>query len=443
MPTTSRLPLIDYAEKRFERKDYVAQFSEELDQSRVHRLLNLFQLARFIPHPRGEAPVLTLDRLKVMIARLNNPELVSIHSHNPIKGFLGYDYPKGSEEYAFLNVIGKKFFRAYAEPPFKEADRTPLRIGKLQRLHREFGFRRDNIASHIWKILNCFSGADLARLIPDPISSAFVETSLMREGTGIPQLKPEILDHIWETIERRLTAAAEIEVKHSHVEKRKRALALLLKESRVVRLEGPPGVGKTFSLEELPSDQYVIYQDEEAWKKDTSDKTCILLRDEYNMSLPGTFEHFNHLKVSDRHKILAIGNPRSFTGRHKHAFFERYERIHMRMPEDAHLDKTLQNLLPGTTADAKRERRHVIAAFHLAARHHPTHYYSSRDLLNAARRFVELINDVKDTDSRQQKLYRALAVEFSGTMPRNKREAFLEVLGRELGAALDKKTEES
>lgn len=84
------------------------------------KILQFLEKAQHISCTQGQ--LLTYDLIQWMQRRLQETKL---HPHNPVKGRTTYRYEKGSEEYAYINILGKYYFA--------EKDAMPPRYDKIQR----------------------------------------------------------------------------------------------------------------------------------------------------------------------------------------------------------------------------------------------------------------------------------------------------------------------
>ena len=86
-----------------------------------------------------------------------------LHPHNPLKGLTAAHYLPESVSYAYLNVLGKYYFRS--------EDAEPARIYKLKQLwakHRINNLKQ--FREYQWQLLNCFNGKELHALLGDPLT---------------------------------------------------------------------------------------------------------------------------------------------------------------------------------------------------------------------------------------------------------------------------------
>lgn len=406
MPASAKrnLSLIHYAEFDYNLDHYLHAFPG--DQEKVKGIHEFFNWARRLPisglgRPRDLS--YSYERLSRMIHDLKYSPL---HKHNPIKGNFLYDHPKGTEDYAYLNVIGKLLFHRDNEKP-------EVRLEKLTPL------LKDPIRN-LWRILNCFNGTALFEIFGKHWREAFLCEQ------GMPSLSKDAMEIFQNKIITKYRYAEKEQKYHphpSHLDKRAKQLATLLedKATPLIILKGPPGVGKTFTSEKL-KEIYACYEGEGSiakWREDASDKIKILFLNETNMKDPGFWDYLKNLNPSPQHKIVMTVNPETYNGRQYHKFFQHFgETIYYKMPEREFLEKLC---LEPALKPHKLEKysKSLLDAYELIQKWNSRFSFSYRDLENLAKRFVLLRKE-------QSPLLLACIEEFSHTIRDPKlRQAFL------------------
>lgn len=444
MPNAAKqsLPLTAYMQADFSEKDYADAFDSKADREIVRKIHQFFALSHKLPH-RGvgfpEKPTLSYHRLKRMLKAINEAKL---HSQNPIKGLLLYDYPKHSEDYAYLNVVGKILFRPNASRSTRRA--------KLDRLWNQLHITRHNLKDNIWRLLNCISNTELIRLLGPDVNAS------LEPHQAIPQLNEETLAAVWNYFtELRATTPAADEKSEMHVPKRQRQVGTLLDDADppILMVKGEAGVGKTFTVLTLLKEEKntVVHNGEaaiEAWLTGSPPgNRHLLLLDEANLAQPGKWDflkgmmrdpkviYYNNREytLSPQHRVILTGNFENYPGRYYHPFIQHYaETLHFKMPEDEYLEKSvIGRLLPRMSPD---DHHRILKAYHLIKKHNPTFGFSHRDLENVTQRINVLLNDEKDITPANDKLLRACIAEFAGTISElAKRQQFSTELRKELG----------
>jgi hypothetical protein len=437
--TLRHFPFHPVHEYYFSEKDYQHRCAKE-DVGLAATIQTYFRWLNRMP--QIEPQELTFARLKNIIARIKNPALSKVHSHNPIKEFLLEYFPKGEptesakrENYSYMNVLGKYLFKPH--------DDAPRRQKKLLGLHIEANLTNpQTIRTHVWRILNCFNGAELHRLFKDDLS-VFVDCS---------QESPTLTHAAFERLSHYLAQHLADEVKEekksqTRIEKTRHYIQEFMKvgESKILVFTGMPGRGKTHAVDELKKAGGTVYRGRdkrqlENWLKHVDDgKPCYLELSEYNMASEGSWDFLEGITkqppvvwyegtpytLSPNHWIIATGNPAGFEGRQAHSLFQQQSiAIPFTMSEDSFLENTLlRPRLVGVVAQSQSGL--LLQVFNLIKRHNPIGYYSYRDLQNLAARVNLLLKDaaVADIPSR---VYEACEVEFAGAIARSQhRNAFL------------------
>lgn len=421
----------------------------EFKQKDIFQNLKTFsELAKKYPvrgMGRPEISQFTHERLSRMITAIEKRQL---HPHNPIKGLFHYDYPKDSDDYAYLNVVAKYLFCAQ--------DNIPVRGEKLEQLLKHLNIKTlSDLNEHAWQILNCFRGAELQAILGPNINQAITM------NRGYPSVDTDVQKRLAEKIAPFLPSEKKEKIiprADASVEKKKQEqqLGILLADQNtsIILLKGPPGVGKTVTVRALKEKlNFDYYEGEDGileWLN-PADKTKVLLLDEANLAAPGTWDFLKGLSqdhksvfykgqfypLSDKHKIIATGNPESFPGRHYHPFFQNYaETILFKKPSDPYLETILlKGLLEPENLFNPEYCKKLFAAYKLIQEHNPSFVYSIRDLENLSQRFITLakLNPHEQID---KVLWQACMGEFAGAIfDVEQRQVFKTQLSQTLGYA--------
>lgn len=440
MPTTAtnKIQPARYSECQYELKHYAEMYKDPNDAALVKQINTFFTNVNKLPHTglgRPDPPKLTQKLLSRMVEKLKSGEL---HKHNPIKGLMLYDYPKNSEDYAYLNVIAKHIF--------KKDDAAPPRLRKLNELVMLYKINDvESLKAHAWKILNCFRGTELVALLGGDL------TTMVDPHSSTPTLTPKALEVLFDRIHSLKNKTIQSD-KQFHVMKRLDQLNTLLHDptNSLIILKGPAGVGKTHTVRELQKKAAFDYFEGEkniiAWLENKSANPKVLLLDEANMQKPGTWDFLKGLSragnknviyykgkeypLSPLHKIIATANPENYPERYYHPLFQQYaETLYFSMPEDQYLE---QYILQDKLKKAGYEDPHygiysaaLIKTFRLILNYNPTFTYSNRDIENLTQRFIVLMKSGSDKPD-STLLWEAGVAEFAGTIPDiGKREEFI------------------
>lgn len=433
----AQLPMISYTQQNYHMADYKNEFSNNQDAPYFEQLESFYKFLHILPHRgmgRPESPTLSQHLLRRMITKLQ-ASVAKLHVHNPMKGLLNYDYPKDSEDYAYLNVMAKYIMRG--------DDKAQPRFARLQTLLMNNHITQDNLKNYAWRILNCFRGAELKQILGTELNH------LLDERTIFPTLTSNQLDNLWRHVNS-IRQQQSLTTKKPHVEKRSEQLNILLHdpETPIILLKGAAGVGKTHTVKHLQETLGFKYYEGETsilkWLTDSSDDPKVLLLDEANMQQPGTYDFLKGicrgpqrivyyqgkeyvLKAS--HKIIATGNPETYPERYYHPLFQHYgETILFSMPEDDYLEKQIIKIRLESDGYYKPEySAALLAGFNLARDFNPTFVFSNRDLENVVQRFIVLMKDNEhEQQSSPQLLWHAIVGEFAGIIQETeKRERYM------------------
>lgn len=367
-----------YSEYQYGLKDYLLAFPD--DQQHIKNIYEFFSWAQKLPLTglgRPDKLAYSHERLTRMLHDLKHSPL---HKQNPIKGNILYDYPKGSEDYCYLNVIGKLLFHRKDEKP-------AFRPEKMERLLADPN-------RNLWRILNCFNGSALVNIFGEN----WRDNIVLHEG--MPTLSSKAMEIFRRQIMKKfITSTREHKLPSysSHYKKREWQLKTLLedKNTPLIILKGPPGVGKTYTINQLKK-KHAYYEGEnniQKWLADSSNKIKILFLDEANMKNPGTWDFLKNINPSPKHKILLAVNPETYPGRYYHSFFQHYgETISFKMPDRHFLDKQyLETILKPKKLE--KYSKALLDAYDLIQKYNPHFAYSHRDLENVAKRLIVLAKE--------------------------------------------------
>jgi len=265
----------------YQLKDYRKLFVAEnkADEQRINQLFAYCQAATSLPLAKGSS-LFSYTLLHKMHKKLKNGNYKA-HLHNPIKHLINARYPAGSEERAFLNVMGKYYFA--------EADESAFRKYKIQRLIKQYNIQSlDTLKLHAWEIINCFNGKELHALLgeslkdPEKLFLSLDDTILQKLFYGYVQDIAAIKDTLPKVSKQPEKNIAE-------------ALEFFANDDEnLAILEGPPGTGKTHLVRnELKKlNKFIVCEGDHKgilkWlKANPADGIPLLFLDEANMQLPG------------------------------------------------------------------------------------------------------------------------------------------------------------
>ncbi len=373
------------------------------DQEIVKKIELLFHFAQQLNHHdlgQPPLPVLTNRRLKAMIARLNDQSLRLIHRENPIKGLFNYDYPKQSENYAFLNVVAKYLFGP------ADDDSEKYRHVKCEPLSD-------------WQVMNHCSGSTLRKLLGEPLEKAIK----FKHGKAI--LCDETLVS---TVRHRLSKAP---TKTSTTYKPSENFKTLVKSENTIAIfqKGLPGTSKSHELRELqktlgPGHFFRGLSQCSRWlaTKPVNEQPVIINLEEVNMLAPGMLDRFKGMTRDNRlmyeegkyyvptplHKILGNGNPETFPNRYFHSFLSEYsETVFYTLPHDESIKHQIivpildDSKLNIPNKDEVIER--LLLAFHHMKKFEAHREISLRDIISLVKRFVLIYRQLQNIEEAIQK----------------------------------------
>ncbi|MBA2653519.1 MAG: hypothetical protein H0U71_00435 [Gammaproteobacteria bacterium] len=375
----------------------------------LDQIIQFKKFAKFLPLGGEGRPLnshLSFKRIERMIKVIR---LRPRHPHNPIKGLFHYDYPRNSQDYAYLNVIAKI--------AFSNTNVTFVtRIDKLNTIKNGMELNTlEKFRLNIWHVLNCFSKLELLNIIGHDLSSIVT--------FGYPTIEQSKLELAWNYFNSVTYTSSDRPVTSPTVSKREQQLSELIKDdtTHIIMVKGAPGVGKTRTARQLIRamnlECYEGEADIEAWKSDQRDS--VLLLDEANMAIPGTWDSLKGF-INQHKKIVATCNPETFN-RYYHDLFQQYaETIYFSMPVDSYIqNKILEPLL---LECLNENNANVIASdmllvYNLAKKYNPTYFYSTRDLENLCQRFIVLYQQQNNAHTvTNEILYSSCVSEFAGTI---------------------------
>ncbi|MBA2654025.1 MAG: hypothetical protein H0U71_03030 [Gammaproteobacteria bacterium] len=376
----------------------------------LDQIIAFNRFAHYLPLGGEGRPLdrnLSFKRIERMIRAI---QLRPRHPHNPIKGLYHYDYPRNTQDYAYLNVIAKILFQ-------NETITFATRGDKLNQLKNALSLTTvDTFKLHIWPVLNCFSKDELLTILGHDLSSLVTQ--------GYPAIEKSKLELAWQYFNNVTATLSNAPENNASVIKREQQLSALLQDdsTHIVMLKGAPGVGKTRTArQQLRAMGYEPYEGEAdiaAWQSDLNDS--VLLLDEANMALPGTWDRLKG-SINKHKKIIATCNPESFN-RYYHDVFQQYaETIYFKMPTDSYTQlKILVPLLLECLNDeeAVSVSTEMLLAYNLVKKCNPTYFYSTRDLENLCQRFIAIYlqQSTIASDTITKILYAICVSEFSGTI---------------------------
>lgn len=427
LPTqaANQLMLDHPAEGNFLKEQYKAHFSDA-ELPIVNRVMAFYDIAKQIPlGGMGRPPHLRLNyqRLQHSVKAIQR----NLHFHNPLKSVFHYDFPKKSDEYAYLSVLSKWMFA--------QDDMSGINLKRLKSLlkNKDETEWMNHVSTHPWIWLNCFRGNDLRKLFGDDW------TNVIDKACGIPNLHEKMHQTLIAKIKGIQMEKVPLRVsKQSQQKKLKTRLTKLLNEPSVsiIFLKGDPGVGKTYTLRKLQKKyQFQKYefsnpQQFMAWLKNDGKKEIPLLSvDEANFMLPGMLDFLKGIKIgkiyyqgewhtlTDRHKVMLTGNPEYFPGRHYHDFIrDEAVTLYVNKTEKEFLlkllNKHLKNKLANFPEPLSDMIESLVTIYQTVQQFNPTYVYSLRDLESLMERFVSRIKNNEDVKTA---LFLSAQYEFLGT----------------------------
>jgi hypothetical protein len=407
LSSQSQFRYANQEEKIYSLDDYRKRIPPQ-DLANFSLLEKYIALVKTLPKKLGRGRpdeiIFTFDRIIRMLDALRDGKL---HPQNPIKGLINYDFPKNTEDYAYLNVIAKITFRPD--------------ISKSLRIEKFLSYQETE--ENIWRLLNCFSGAELK----DIFNKSKVKLSF---NLGLDDKKA-----LMNVIKRYVTlpqSAVSTEKARAEKQKFEFQLETLLADPKktLCVIQGPPGVGKTRSLRSLATRYDLIYvegfKNILRWLAALSNKPIIFGIDEYNLSpemsnfLKGinlakqeVFFNGKFYPLSPMHKIFATGNPASFPHRFYHEFFQQQgETIYLTMPKNEVL---LQNHISPTMnlQGCAEFSPSILDIYNLIQQFVLHHDYSFRSLLKFMNRFFAAKIVKPQFENLKETLYKAAIEEFS------------------------------
>ena len=417
-----------YSIQNYKLENYLELYSKP-EQLEVKKIINFYDLAKKLPHigpGRPAFPILSFHRLYKMVKALKNA--VPLHKNNPLKSLFHFDYPKNSEDYAYLNVSTKCIFGNFINNTNSSNKQAKLKhILDTYNIHTLEDFIKNK--EHFWKILNCLSVESLKILFNDSLET------FLDPQSGFPMVCSKHLEKIWLATELLKTDSKTRLSQHSHVDKREKQLYTLLADENVclIILKGAPGTGKSSTVRTMGKNlKFNYYEGEDniiKWLEDNTDQQAVLNLDEANMRLPGTWDFLKGLSrdkrsvyykgkfytLTQRHKIIATGNTENYPGRYYHDFFQHYgNSIEFRMPEYEYIEKTvLKLILPNID---NKYIQLILKAYHLIHEINSVFTYSTRDLENLALRFRALTETPDAPQHYPDILFEVCVSEFAGTI---------------------------
>lgn len=439
-PVTGKLMLVQPKEASFIPKqselheyqfsDYRSKFlsDNKQDEYLICQIEKFYSYLSKLPHHGPgfpKIPTPSYHLLKQMLTELKNNQ--PAHKRNPIKAIFLYDYPKESEEYAFVNVIAKRLFTAN--------DNSACRTYKINNIIQQFNIDSPGkIKPHLWRLLNCFNGVELHQF--------FKENDIVFSWE-LPTLSSSFLSDLFKKI---LPQSVEKKSDRSHKQMAEFERLLAEEGTDLIMLKGGTGVGKTEAVKRLLPEHSELHNIEQ-WLR--GEKKYLLL-DEANMKKPGTFDFLKGITRKNRliyysptgkfyqipsgNKVIMTANPENFPGRYWHDFFQTYVKtIYFKKPTDAEIKKTTLACI-----DNEDIQHHLLFVYHLFEKYNPFLMSSYRDIENLRDRFLTLLNgNPKET------LFNACIGQYAGGIQdQEKRSEFINELTMRLGIKHIKKSYE-
>ncbi|MBX9587005.1 MAG: hypothetical protein K2X50_07075 [Gammaproteobacteria bacterium] len=376
------------------------------DRDLANKIKFLFDCAGRLNH-RGlgqpPVPALTYRRLTSMITRLNDESLQSVHPENPIKGLFHYDYPKSSDNFAFLSVIAKILFA----PKRSDKQVHSLKWSRLRKAKKIES--KEDLANHIWKALNCCYGQTLRELLGDSLEKS------VQYKTGKPHLNDSVLiEKVFNLLQSPIAKENVESLANEHKPTQQLQTLFYNPNTRAIFLKSTPGTGKSYQTRQLraqlPDGHYFkgLIQLEACLSAiPVNDKPIVNNPDEVNMEEPGTLDVFKgflrgtgpghyrgkYYKSTPQFKVVGSGNPETYANRFFHAFIQEYaETVLFEMPHEEWLRKNIidtelleLNLMQDA---ANHVAEKLLWSFYHVKNYEPHCEISLRDLRSLVQRFI-------------------------------------------------------
>lgn len=403
--------------------EHYKELLTEEDRVLSQKIIFFFEMARQLNHRGvGQPPIPELNYrwLTSMIARVKDKCLQMIHPENPIKGLFHYNYPKNSDNYAFLCVIAKYLFSP-------ERNIKTVHYQKWERLIKARKIiNKDDFTKHCWKVFNCCYGKTLRELLGDSLES------IIEFKKGKPSLKdPLVLEKLWGLLRSEEARENRVEVSQHHKPTQQLHTLFFNPTCRTIFLKSTPGTGKSYQTRqlrsELPEGHYFkgLMQIEPYLSAQPIDRETPLLiaPDEINMEEPGSLNilkglfregPFHHkgryFQIAGERKLVGSGNPETYTNRYFHTFIQNYaETVLFELPHEDWLRKNIiEPELLGLNFTAEENSRiadKLLWSFYHVKDYEPHCEISLRDLRSLAQRFVvakKLSDNVDEAVKRAQ-----------------------------------------
>ena len=304
------------------------------------------------------------------------------HPRNPAKNYVNYDYPRRSEDAAYMNVMGKIFL-----PNADWEDRAEKLISLIKFNELD---SMEKIRPYVFRLLNCLGKKQL--------QATFKVDALDFSENGYPRLSEANLSSLWQVIDL-YWQQSEVRKKISrHAQKRQSYLLQLLNDTSVsmIFLKGPEGVGKTHEIRHnTPHQLFEGVAKLAEWGNTvaTADCKALLFLDEENLKDPDTVDFLrDYLRNPDPNKkIILSGNPEHYPGRKYHRLFQQEAAtVYFDKPDTDYL---IRNFLSNIPSELQSQ---FIAVCNLKDTLDPLNPSSIRDLKSLVARFHLLCESHKD-----------------------------------------------
>ncbi len=431
-----KMTLHEHYRRDFSFNDYLQLFPADEDQVWLRRIHEFYQAAGKLPNRGIDRPeaFMSHQRLTHMLQLLksSNP----LHTANPLKGVFHYDYPKHSEDYAYLNVMAKYYFQSAEH-------NKGINHKKLQQLLKHINIdSKEDVAKHAWQLVNClgigFSNWLFGSGFPNDYL-AFDKINNLRANAAFPALTDIAISRLQQEIKRAQFSTQPAATPAANQDsKQHRQLDSLLRDPNtfIIVLKGPAGVGKTHAVRKLlgkdKNNNYNYYEGEKGFQEWLLKGDKPFLIDEANTAMPGMYDYLKGLsrgfiyyngveyKLSPKHKIIATGNPENYPNRYYHRLFQEYgETLYFQKPDEYYLIKhILTPILSPYRLDKPAYIQAMLTAINLIETYNPYMIISLRDYENIAMRFIALTGQRKyrNEAGEKQALLSACLNEFAGAI---------------------------
>lgn len=369
-------------------QEYTATFSES-NWEKIKVFYQYLQQAMFNVSGAPPRARISFARLRNALWALSHKE-ESTHHDNPTKSFFLYDFDKGSEPYAYLNVIAKLVFARDERPKF-------IRLEKLAR------YPTSNPNYH-WRRANCLSATLLRKIWS--IKNPEAIQRIITEEAGQPQLKTKYRQRLDRYLDSDVDKPSPPHPYETRAAKVRQRITNFREVSPILLFKGPPGSGKSHRAKAMvkgfdPNTQFVGTERITPFQQHSEEKqsaASVLFIDEVNMAPPGrltplaAFRRNWEPSESTNTAILLTANPERYPNRYYDPFVQDTPTIYIPEKTDAELQEIILPLVRQFTGcNGEIEAictKQMLQAFRLAKQCFGSESVSLRDLSQTLYRWL-------------------------------------------------------